>query len=183
MATGCTSTNWDAGRDPQLPSERPPIRAAYRPVRTIAAVVPASWRSTTLTPPQPLHGAAPSSKPPFCSSSWARASRGANGLGHRETQRSRPRRPNTVLPGVAGRHRPPSSESGRRTLGPKGLGIIVGSFRAAPTGAGFNGRYAATRAEVRGPAWRLRGVSVDLAVQVEPGREPNVKRLASTRTW
>src|SRR5262249_55990303 len=51
MATGCTITNWDHGRDPQLPSERPPIRSAYRPVRTIVAVVPVSWRSTRLTPP------------------------------------------------------------------------------------------------------------------------------------
>src|SRR5262245_64577979 len=52
-ATGWTITNCDAGWGPQLPSERPPIRAANRPVRTIAAVVPPSWRSTRLTPPQP----------------------------------------------------------------------------------------------------------------------------------
>ena len=93
MATGCTITNWEASPPSQLPSEVPPIRAAYRPVRTIAAVVPASWRSARLTPPHPLQGA-PSSKPPFCSSSWANASRGANE--HREAQRSRPRRPNTT---------------------------------------------------------------------------------------
>src|SRR5262245_48971391 len=60
MATGTTSTNWGVGGYPQLSSDRPPIRAAYWPVRTIAAVVPASWRSTTLTPPHPLQEAAPS---------------------------------------------------------------------------------------------------------------------------
>src|SRR5262245_43683484 len=103
MATGCTITNWDHGRDPQLPSERPPIRSAYRPVRTIVAVVPVSWRSTRLTPPHPFQGGSPSSKPPLCSSSWARAARGANGLGHRETQRSRPRRPDTTSPTLVGR--------------------------------------------------------------------------------
>src|SRR5262249_30560311 len=90
IATGWTITNAD--RDGQLPSERPPIRPAYRPVRTIAAVVPASCPSTMLTPPQPVHGAAPSSKPPFCSSSWARASGGASRPAQKEPERKRPRR-------------------------------------------------------------------------------------------
>src|SRR5262249_44811815 len=102
-ATGWTITNCDAGWGPQLPSERPPIRAANRPVRTIAAVVPPSWRSTRLTPPKPSHGASPSSKPPFCSSSCARAARGASGPDHKETQRSRPRRPNTTSETAVGR--------------------------------------------------------------------------------
>jgi hypothetical protein len=38
----------------QVPSAGPPMRPAARPLCTIAAVVPGSSRSTTLTPPHPL---------------------------------------------------------------------------------------------------------------------------------
>src|SRR5262249_57034222 len=51
-------------------------------------------------PPPPLQGGAPASTPPLCSSSWARASRGASGLGPRAAQRSRPRRPNATSEAV-----------------------------------------------------------------------------------
>ena len=73
IVTSWTSTNWFSTY-PQLSSERPPTRAANRPVRTIAVVVPASEPSTMSTPPHPLQGAPPLSKPPFWSSSCATAS-------------------------------------------------------------------------------------------------------------
>ena len=135
------------------PRCRRPARRT-RPVRTIAAVVPASWASMMATPPHPStgrrrprsrrSGAAPGRGPPGGpAGSGTKKSRGAdarrpNALSETAVGRFLtcvPRRATTrgspVCPmrasGVAGRHGRRRPGNGRQTLGPKRLRIIVGS--------------------------------------------------------